>query len=84
VPGVHSGRLAIKHEDGTEVEIGPGAAYVIEPGHDAGVVGDERRIRVRVAIGGGTREGLKRASRWPDAGLTVATDAKGASEFSTS
>ena len=41
---VHSGRLAIKHEDGTEVEIGPGEAYVIEPGHDAWVVGDERFI----------------------------------------
>ena len=38
---VHSGRLVIKHEDGTEVEIGPGDAYVIEPGHDAWVVGDE-------------------------------------------
>ena len=38
---VQSGRLAIKHEDGTEVEIGPGAVYVIEPGHDAWVVGDE-------------------------------------------
>src|SRR3954469_19319013 len=38
---VHSGRLAVKHEDGTEVEIGPGEAYVIEPGHDAWVVGDE-------------------------------------------
>jgi hypothetical protein len=36
-----SGRLAIKHDDGTEVEIGPGEAYVIEPGHDAWVVGDE-------------------------------------------
>jgi hypothetical protein len=32
---VHAGRLAIKHEDGTEVEIGMGDAYVIEPGHDA-------------------------------------------------
>jgi hypothetical protein len=41
---VHSGRLAIKHEDGTEVEIGPGMAYVIEPGHDAWVVGDERFV----------------------------------------
>ena len=41
---VHSGRLAIKHEDGTEVEIGPGEAYVIEPGHDAWVVGDERFV----------------------------------------
>jgi mannose-6-phosphate isomerase-like protein (cupin superfamily) len=38
---VHSGRLAVKHDDGSEVEIGPGDAYVIEPGHDAWVVGDE-------------------------------------------
>ena len=38
---VQSGRLHIEHEDGTEVEIGPGDAYVIEPGHDAHVVGDE-------------------------------------------
>jgi mannose-6-phosphate isomerase-like protein (cupin superfamily) len=41
---VHSGRLAIKHDDGTEVEVGPGMAYVIEPGHDAWVVGDERFV----------------------------------------
>ena len=36
-----SGHLMISHEDGTELEIGPGDAYVIEPGHDAWVVGDE-------------------------------------------
>jgi hypothetical protein len=41
---VNAGRMAIKHEDGTEVEIGPGEAYVIEPGHDAWVVGDERFV----------------------------------------
>jgi uncharacterized cupin superfamily protein len=41
---VHSGRIGIKHEDGTELEIGPGDAYVIEPGHDAWVVGDERFV----------------------------------------
>src|SRR5689334_4883840 len=41
---VQSGRLAIRHEDGTEVEIGPGDAYVIEPGHDAWVVGDQRFV----------------------------------------
>ena len=29
------------HEDGSEGDIGPGEAYVIEPGHDAWVVGDE-------------------------------------------
>ena len=31
----------MKHDDGTEVEIGPGDAYVIEPGHDTWVVGAE-------------------------------------------
>jgi hypothetical protein len=36
-----SGRLHVAHEDGTEGEIAPGDAYVIEPGHDAWVVGDE-------------------------------------------
>jgi len=38
---VVSGRLHIKHNDGTEGEAGPGDAYVVEPGHDAWVVGDE-------------------------------------------
>jgi len=38
---VRSGRLAVSHDHGTEVELGPGDAYVIEPGHDAWVVGDE-------------------------------------------
>jgi hypothetical protein len=41
---VQSGWLAVKHDDGTEAEVGPGEAYVIEPGHDAWVVGDERFI----------------------------------------
>jgi hypothetical protein len=36
-----SGRLHVLHEDGTEAEIGPGDAFVIEPGHDGWVVGDE-------------------------------------------
>ncbi len=36
-----SGRMHVTHEDGTEGEIGPGHAYVIEPGHDAWVLGDE-------------------------------------------
>lgn len=38
---VQSGRLAVRHDDGTELELGPGEAYVIEPGHDAWVVGEE-------------------------------------------
>jgi hypothetical protein len=41
---VESGRMTVRHDDGTEAEIGPGRAYVIEPGHDAWVVGDERFV----------------------------------------
>lgn len=38
---VTSGRLIVHHNDGTELELVPGSAYVIEPGHDAWVVGDD-------------------------------------------
>ena len=38
---VISGRLHVKHEDGTEKEFGPGDVAHIAPGHDAWVVGDE-------------------------------------------
>ena len=38
---VQSGHMVVRHDDGTEAEVGPGEAYVIEPGHDAWVVGDE-------------------------------------------
>jgi mannose-6-phosphate isomerase-like protein (cupin superfamily) len=36
-----AGAMRIAHDDGTEVEIRPGQAYVIEPGHNASVVSDE-------------------------------------------
>jgi mannose-6-phosphate isomerase-like protein (cupin superfamily) len=36
-----TGTMHVRHDDGTEIEIGPGDAYVIEPGHDAWVVGSE-------------------------------------------
>jgi hypothetical protein len=38
---VISGCLHIRMDDGTEGEAGPGDAFVISPGHDAWVVGDE-------------------------------------------
>src|ERR671926_464137 len=41
-----SGRLHVRLEDGTEEEVGPGEAYVIPPGHDAWVVGDEPVVTV--------------------------------------
>jgi mannose-6-phosphate isomerase-like protein (cupin superfamily) len=41
VGAVISGQLRVRHDDGTEVEIREGDAYVIEPGHDAWVVGGD-------------------------------------------
>ena len=38
---VTAGRLHVVHDDGSEADVEPGAAYAIEPGHDAWVVGDE-------------------------------------------
>jgi hypothetical protein len=38
---LQSGTMRVVHEDGTEQEIRGGQAYVIEPGHDAWVVGAE-------------------------------------------
>jgi len=38
---VQSGRMRVMHDDGTTVELGPGDAYVIEPGHNAEILGDE-------------------------------------------
>jgi hypothetical protein len=36
-----SGHLHVKMDDGVEGDAGPGDAFVISPGHDAWVVGDE-------------------------------------------
>jgi mannose-6-phosphate isomerase-like protein (cupin superfamily) len=38
---VISGRMAVRAKDGTEVEVGPGEAFIAAPGHDAWVVGEE-------------------------------------------
>jgi len=38
---LQSGRMRVSHEDGSVVVIEAGEVYVIEPGHDAEVVGDE-------------------------------------------
>jgi hypothetical protein len=36
---VHAGRIGVSHGDET-MELGPGDTYVLEPGHDAWVIGD--------------------------------------------
>ena len=38
---VQAGTMRVTHDDGTSVEIGAGDAYLIEPGHDAEIVGSE-------------------------------------------
>jgi hypothetical protein len=39
-----SGTMHVAHTDGSAQDIGPGQAYVIEPGHDAWVVGDDQVV----------------------------------------
>jgi hypothetical protein len=46
---MESGRLHVMMEDGTEMDIGPGETYVIEPGHDAKVVGNEPIVALEFA-----------------------------------
>jgi uncharacterized cupin superfamily protein len=43
---VVSGRSIVRMADGTEVELGPGDAFMIPAGHDAWVVGDEPYVTV--------------------------------------
>jgi hypothetical protein len=43
---VISGRMGVKMDDGSEMEIGPGSAFAIPPGHDAWTIGDEPCIAV--------------------------------------
>jgi hypothetical protein len=38
---VRSGQMRVHHDDGTVLDLARGDVYVIEPGHDAEVVGDE-------------------------------------------
>ncbi len=41
---IQSGTLHVAHEDGTDLDLHAGEAYMIEPGHEAWVVGDERVV----------------------------------------
>ena len=41
-----AGRMHVVHGDGSEADLGPGAVYNIQPGHDAWVVGDQAAVAV--------------------------------------
>ena len=45
---VISGRMHVVMDDGTEGEAGPGDAFMIAPGHDAWIVGDEACVVVDI------------------------------------
>ena len=47
---VESGIAVIKIDDGTEMVIKAGDAYVIEPGHDARIVGDESFVAYEISL----------------------------------
>ena len=46
---VVSGQMKIVMDDRSEMDVGPGDAYVIEPGHDAWIVGNEPFVGVDVS-----------------------------------
>ena len=43
-----SGRLAVRMDDGSQREFGPGEVSLLPPGHDAWVVGDEPAVVVDI------------------------------------
>ncbi len=43
---VVSGRLHVAMSDGRELDLGPGDAHLVGPGHDAWVVGDEPCVTI--------------------------------------
>jgi quercetin dioxygenase-like cupin family protein len=51
---VISGRMAVRASDGTEAEVAPGDAFIVGPGHDAWVLGNEPCIAIDFAA---TRQG---------------------------
>jgi uncharacterized cupin superfamily protein len=44
VGAVISGQLHVVHDDGSETDVGPGDAYVVEPNHNAWVLGDQEVV----------------------------------------
>ena len=45
-----SGNMMIRHDDGTEIAVGPGDVVNLEPGHDAWTVGDEACVLLDTGI----------------------------------
>lgn len=41
-----SGRFHVRMDDGREIDLGPGDAHVVAPGHDAWVIGDQPCVTI--------------------------------------
>ncbi len=54
---VVSGRFHVRMDDGRELDLGPGDAHVVAPGHDAWVVGDEPCVLLDFAATGAAASG---------------------------
>jgi hypothetical protein len=48
IGAVISGRLGVELEDGSTLELGPGDAFEIPPGHEGWVIGDEPWVAIDV------------------------------------
>ena len=66
---VLEGRMALKMDDGTEREFGPGDAFHMPPGHDAWIVGDQ--LPSHATGKGGAGCSLPQTPRASSAGLRV-------------
>ena len=45
-----SGQMTVQHDDGSQMQIGPGDVVVIEPGHDAWIVGEEACVLIDTGV----------------------------------
>ena len=59
-PGTHrsyvvSGRMHVAMSDGRELDLGPGDAHLVGPGHDAWVIGDQPCVTIDFIPTGGGR-----------------------------
>ena len=44
-----AGKLHVVHDDGSEIDLNPGDAYIVEPGHDASIVGNDDFVGIEIS-----------------------------------
>ena len=46
-----SGRMSVRFDDGSELDVAPGDVVALQPGHDAWTVGDEACVMLDTGVG---------------------------------